>query len=251
MLKWVDSLMGQSLAAVGIAAVCSVLVAAAGQEPLSNSAVLAAARAGTVEQFAAALVQANTPVGLVLLEKDVHAKQNRLPFEPPGEAMELEVALRAFEARHPAYRAERTAFDGAVIAPRASGWCTQPLRSRLQSLTTSGQAFEVLDRIYRVWTEDRSPYVPPGVVGSTALRPDTYRTLVAVSVFDSSLEAALNATVQQAPGLGWAVREVRLGPGRAQGGISSGEKLGCNLVLFDSRSWLNTSLTFMVTAAGR
>jgi hypothetical protein len=220
--------------------------AAAAQEALTMSETFAAAKSGTAEQFAAALAKAKMPVGVVLLEKDVKSKPNSVNTAGEATIITADSTVSVFEARYSEYRVERTA-QSIVIAPRKGGWCTAPLRSQRKSLTASGEAFEVLYRIVRTWTDDQTPYIPPGIVGSLGERPDTYRVRVAINVVNGSLEDALNEVVVQAPGLGWAVREVSHSSGNAKG-AGNKDARGCNLALFDGAGWLETSWTLAVTS---
>lgn len=219
------------------------------QDGLATPQAFAAAKHGSVEQFASSFAQAKTPVGVVLLQQDFRAKTTQLTLEDQPKVLTPEATIGAFEARHSEYRIERTG-AGVVIAPRTAGWCSRPLRSHLKSLSTSGEAFEVLYRVFRTWSDDQGPYVPPGIVGREDRRPDTYRLPVTVDLINSSLENALNEVVRQAPGLGWAVREVTLASSE-QGTSNSRPKTipGCNVALLDGVGWLETSWTLGVVAS--
>lgn len=240
------------LVIVVVAATMSMASYATAQEGLATPQAFAAAKNGSVEQFAAALAEAGTPVGVVLLQHDVRARTNPLTVEREAKAMTPEATISTFEARYPEYRIERAA-GGVVIAPRMAGWCSRPLRSRLKSLTANGEAFEVIHRIVRTWSADRSPYIPPGIVGREGQRRDLYRMPVTLDLLNSSLENALNDGVRQVPGLGWAVREVNLASREPKANTAGAEKAipGCNLALFDGVGWLETSWTLGVVTAPR
>lgn len=249
MFRCIDNATWRTFAAAGIAAVCSVAAIRADQELPRAPSALAAARDGTVKQFAAALVRTGTPVGVILLNKDVHARPERLQPEEAAAEHERDSLSRAFQARHPEYQVERTPFGGAVILPRTSGWCAHLSQSRVRSLTTvTAEVHEVLYRTYRAWGDVTTSYIRSGLVGSVLgdRPPDPYpfTAYVTLGLVDSSLETALNTMVQQVPGLGWAVQELTLGPDSSQGDAAS--RLGCNLTLFSGASWLVTSHTIVV-----
>lgn len=216
------------------------------QEVLSTAGTLAAATNGSVEQFVASLAEAKIPVGVVLLEKDVRSKRRPLDTVEKGDRKTIDATFSIFEARYPDYQVERSP-QGIVIVPREGGWCTQPLRSHLRSLAVTGEAFEVLYRIFRTWTDERGLYVPPGMVGRDSERSHAYRTAVTINVTNSSLENALNELVVQIPGLGWAVRETSW---KISDSNKSGDSAarGCNLALFEGVGWLDTSWTLGVSA---
>lgn len=239
-----------------IATIVSVTSYAAAQDGQATPKANAAAKRGSVEQFAAALAEARIPVGVVVLKKDSGGRTGELTMGPLDKTTTLAATVDEFETRYPEYRVGKT-LDGIVIAPRSTGWCTRPLRTLRKSLTTSGEAFEVLYRIVRAWTGDNTPYIPPGIVGVGGVdqRPDIYRMQVTVDLTEGSLEEALNAVVRQVPGLGWAVREISLPSQKPQGKDpdpgSAAVLPGCNVTLFDGVAWLETSLTLAVTTTPR
>jgi hypothetical protein len=218
---------------------CGVIASTAGRAGGQDAAstVGIASERGTVEQFAAALVGVNKAVGVILLAEDVRAHQRSLTDNATA-ARDVSLAVRAFELHHQAYHAEATPSGGLVIVPRAPSWCTRVAQSR-HSVVTSGQAFEVLYRLYRIWSSDTTPEIPPGMIGSS----DLYRTVIALNTAEASLQDTLNAVVEQVPGLGWALRERYVALKQADGQVT--QTPACELALFDSSSWLNTSWTLL------
>lgn len=249
MLKWVDRSATRALAVWGIVIGCLAPVTA-GQEATVSSQVHRAATHGTVEQFASALAKSKTPVGVLLLQNDVRAAKKPIADASPDERVPLADALRDFEQHQPAYYAERGAADAmVVIKPRAGGRCRGILDSHVDSVSASGEAFDVLYRLYLTWAGRRGAYTPPSVVGRPREEVGTYRTHVSIHMLRPSLEGALSAVVQQAPGLGWAMREITVTP-RTSNGPSSLGMPACNLTLFDDRSWVSTSWTFDIMPGG-
>lgn len=64
--------------------------------------------------------------------------------------------------------------------------------------------------------------------------PSRYQAPVAIQLVDATLEEALNAIVEQVPGLGWVVPETRVQVPTSDGRTAS--RLACNLAQFDGSS---------------
>jgi hypothetical protein len=243
------SLRGRLSRSVGSATLVLVLVAApAGGEQMGQLPLQVAAREGTVLEFASAVARQLTPVGVVLLERDAQARPTSRTQADEQEfvdaSRDIDAASSVLEARHPAYRVERTDRGAVLIAPRTEGWCTSFIRRERRSLTATGAAFEVLNRVYLAWSSESESGLPPGLVGSGRADPSRYQAPVAIQLVNATLEEALSAIVEQVPGLGWIVRETRV-----QVPTSDGRKvprLACNLAQFDGATSSVTTRTLVV-----
>jgi hypothetical protein len=174
------------------------------------------------------------PVGVVLLPEDARPEHDKPA--PTEVVLDADAAFRSFQAAHSNYAVRRSATGAVLIGPRAGTLCTTIAQSKA-SVSTTGAVFEVLYRIYRAWANERGREIPPGILGLSSI----YRTVVAVDVEDGSLQDALTAAVEQVPGVGWALREGRIRTTAGDG--SPVDVPGCNLAMFDGRSWLQTSFT--------
>jgi hypothetical protein len=243
------SLHSRFSSAVTSAILVLVLTAApAAGEQMRQLSLQVAAREGTVLEFASAVARQLTPVGVVLLERDAQARpmsRTQADEQEAGRAnQDVEAAAAIFEARHPAYRVDRTDRGAVLIAPRTQGWCTSALRSERRTITTTGTAFEALFRVYRAWSGDTSHGDRPGLVGSGRADPSRYQAPVAIQLVDATLEETLNAIVEQVPGLGWIVRETRVQVPTQNGRTVS--RLACNLAQFDGSSSGVTTWTLVL-----
>jgi hypothetical protein len=205
-------------------------------------AVERAARHGTIEQFANAVAAARIPTGFVIAAEDNRRPKTWRPdsAENEGPPADLEDAVSQFERRNPHYVVRHR--DGVLrIRPAAETPCVRAVEQTFDGMTASGMAFEVVYEAVRARNRDQSPAPPPGLVGSIASSPDPYRTFVSVDLQQASLADILDAVVRDAPGLGWAVRELRVPKRqRRDDDPQEGLETRCNVVLFAGDSWTDS-----------
>jgi hypothetical protein len=202
------------------------------REPeLSDSDAEAALR------LAFALLEKDVAVGVVLDRMPVGTagRGNAAPEAEPVVA-DVDAALAEFAGQVASVRARRTASGVVSLEPRAGNQCLVRLRGAPITFKGAGPAHEVVYRAYRTVMAVGTPYVPPGIVGSST--PDrsseSYRVEVAADVPRGTLEDVLNAIVLQVPGLGWAVIRDQPGPPWLR------QREKCSIWLFTGQSWLQT-----------
>lgn len=191
--------------------------------------LLAVANDGTVTQLAMAIVRTGVPTGVYLADGAIDTR-GAAPGTGISDARALDEALRVFTSKHSEHGIRRTRQGGVVITQRPPSRCMAASRQGVLSYSGSGSPLELLDRLVRTWNDDRAPSLPPGLIGGDDRDP--YLAPVSITVTASTFEDALNALIQQRPGLGWAIQEKRR---RAE---SADEIVECSVDLFTGQTWV-------------
>jgi hypothetical protein len=195
-----------------------------------------AAKQGTLKQFANELAAAGVPVGIIIgaESRELRRGWQRTAEGGATESISLNDAVQAFRARHGRYALARV---GSVvrIEPFEEHPCATAAERRVGPFAASGSALDVAYWAFGHSTGKFGRDEPrPGIVSSGSVSVVAYRALVSVDLPGGSLADMLDAIVAQAPGLGWAIQELRDPP---PSWANPPPKMLCQVLLFSGDSW--------------